>query len=122
LSVVIPLQDHCDEQLQEYKGHNKVVACKESVGQGPRGAPHRDISSLSIVLIGRILETLIENAFLHHEGGLESVPRISGGHHEEHHEGVYEILEIHPIIHQSGPHLGAKEDHAEDRIHVDDEK
>ena len=122
LRVIIHLQDHCDEQLQEDERHNEVVARKEGIGQGPRGAAHSDVSRLCVVLIGRILETLIEDAVLHHEGGLESVPRVSSGHHEEHHEGVYEILEIHPIIHQSGPHLGSKEDHAEDRIHVDDEK
>jgi hypothetical protein len=122
LSVIIALQDHCNKELQENKGHNKVVTCKESIGQGPRGASHRYISSLSIVLVGRILDTLIENTFLHNERGLESVPRVSSGHHEQHHEGVYEILEIHPIIHQSCPHLSAEEDHSKNRIHVDDEK
>ena len=122
LRVVIPLQDHCDEQLQEDERHNKVVARKEGVGQGSRGAANSDVSRLRVVLVGRILEALVEDAVLHYEGGLESVPRVSSRHHEEHHEGVYEILEIHPIIHQSGPHLGAKEDHTKDRIHVDYQK
>jgi len=67
LSVIITLQDNCDEQLQEDKCNYKVVARKKEVGEGSIRAAHGLLTCINVVLVCWVKYALLQDARLHHE-------------------------------------------------------
>ena len=99
MSLLITLQDDCNEKLKEHKAHQKHEGYEVSECSLIVPTAHSLHAILNIVLVGRVIYAIIPCRFDVCEGSCRVVPRVSSLNSEEGYESVRESLKVDVVVH-----------------------